>query len=243
MLTTLKTPSVTKWTWSGTGFVRESPSEKQLTAPNRRQVYKRARYYDTNTGEFISRDPLEYVDGMSLYRGYFVPNSIDPTGFYRDPTKKKPQSPKLKECIKRCREKFPKPKPLPPTFGYPNGEEREDWDFIKCRAGCLVDNALDELDKLPDEPHLCGCQEKFDECQDWADAGQTNCIARSVPICGTMCGIRFVGQPVAIAKCMGACETSLVWACTRDWRNRRSCCRKAKKNCEANGEWKYPCWN
>jgi len=43
-------------------------------------VYKRARYYDPNTGEFISRDPLGYVDGMSLYRGYFVPNGVDPEG-------------------------------------------------------------------------------------------------------------------------------------------------------------------
>ena len=32
------------------------------------------------TGEFISRDPLEYVDGMSLYRGYFVPGAMDPSG-------------------------------------------------------------------------------------------------------------------------------------------------------------------
>jgi len=30
-------------------------------------MYYRARYYSTNTGRFISRDPLEYVDGMNLY--------------------------------------------------------------------------------------------------------------------------------------------------------------------------------
>jgi hypothetical protein len=40
----------------------------------------RARYYDPLTGEFISPDPLEYVDGMSLYRGYFVILSVDPDG-------------------------------------------------------------------------------------------------------------------------------------------------------------------
>ena len=43
-------------------------------------IYFRARYYNTATGEFISRDPLEYVNGMSLYRGYFVPNGMDPSG-------------------------------------------------------------------------------------------------------------------------------------------------------------------
>ena len=43
-------------------------------------MYFRARYYDPETGEFISRDPLGYVDGMSLYRGYFVPGGVDPSG-------------------------------------------------------------------------------------------------------------------------------------------------------------------
>jgi RHS repeat-associated protein len=46
-------------------------------------MYFRARYYDPSTGEFISRDPLEYVDGMSLYRGYFVPIGVDPSGLSR----------------------------------------------------------------------------------------------------------------------------------------------------------------
>jgi hypothetical protein len=43
-------------------------------------MYFRARYYDPQTGEFVSRDPLEYVDGMSQYRGYFVPSKVDPLG-------------------------------------------------------------------------------------------------------------------------------------------------------------------
>ena len=42
--------------------------------------YFRARYYDPATGEFISQDPLEYVDGPSLYRGYFGINGVDPLG-------------------------------------------------------------------------------------------------------------------------------------------------------------------
>jgi hypothetical protein len=82
VLTILKTPSVTKWTWSGAGYVRESPGEKQLAATDRRQVYKRARYYDATSGEFVSRDRLGFVNGRSLYRGYFAMRYVDPLGLY-----------------------------------------------------------------------------------------------------------------------------------------------------------------
>ncbi len=61
-------------------FVRRRPSGKQRVAPNVALLLIRARYYDPLTGEFTSRDPLEYVDGMSLYRGYFVPGAVDPSG-------------------------------------------------------------------------------------------------------------------------------------------------------------------
>ena len=44
--------------------------------------YYRNRYYHAEMGRFVSRDPLQYVDGMSLYRGYFVPGGVDPTGMY-----------------------------------------------------------------------------------------------------------------------------------------------------------------
>ena len=43
-------------------------------------MYFRARYYDLTTGEFTSRDRLEYVDGKSLTRGYFPITGIDPFG-------------------------------------------------------------------------------------------------------------------------------------------------------------------
>jgi RHS repeat-associated protein len=56
------------------------PSEKQLDEPKSLQLQKRARYYDPSTGEFISRDPLEYVDGMSQYRAYFAIAGVDSLG-------------------------------------------------------------------------------------------------------------------------------------------------------------------
>ena len=42
--------------------------------------YARFRMFSPTLGRFISRDPLGYVDGMSLYNGYFSPNSVDPFG-------------------------------------------------------------------------------------------------------------------------------------------------------------------
>jgi RHS repeat-associated protein len=46
-------------------------------------MYFRARYYNPLTGEFLSRDPMEFVDGMSLYRGYFGMGDFDPSGLCR----------------------------------------------------------------------------------------------------------------------------------------------------------------
>ena len=43
-------------------------------------MYFRARYYSAELGRFVGRDPLGYVDGMSLYRGYFVVVGMDPSG-------------------------------------------------------------------------------------------------------------------------------------------------------------------
>ncbi len=61
-------------------FVRRRPSGKQRVAPNVALLLIRARYYDPMTGEFTSRDPLEYLDGMSLYRGYMGTERVDPFG-------------------------------------------------------------------------------------------------------------------------------------------------------------------
>ena len=44
-------------------------------------MYFRGRMYLPPLGRFMSRDPLGYVDGLSLYAGYFVPNKVDPSGF------------------------------------------------------------------------------------------------------------------------------------------------------------------
>ena len=48
--------------------------------------YFRARYYDTEQGRFISRDPAGYVDGLGLYNGYFATRfMMDPSGLANCP--------------------------------------------------------------------------------------------------------------------------------------------------------------
>jgi len=42
--------------------------------------HARARMYSSGLGRFVSRDPLGYVDGASLYPAFFSPNSLDPFG-------------------------------------------------------------------------------------------------------------------------------------------------------------------
>ena len=44
-------------------------------------MYFRARFYDQSTGEFTSRDPLEYIDGMSSMRGYLGLDWLDSQGY------------------------------------------------------------------------------------------------------------------------------------------------------------------
>jgi RHS repeat-associated protein len=43
-------------------------------------MYFRHRWYSPKLGRFVNRDPAGYVDGLSLYAGYFAPNGVDPTG-------------------------------------------------------------------------------------------------------------------------------------------------------------------
>ena len=43
-------------------------------------LHARARQYSPTLGRFVSRDPIGYVSGTSLYRAYFVPGRLDPNG-------------------------------------------------------------------------------------------------------------------------------------------------------------------
>jgi RHS repeat-associated protein len=73
--------------YAANGTVRtSSTSANRYTYTDRewdgelRLYHFRARWYDPAPGGFVSRDPLGYVDGMSLYRGYFGVRGVDPDG-------------------------------------------------------------------------------------------------------------------------------------------------------------------
>ena len=63
---------------------RKRIGESRLQLRRSRQalwlMYFRARFYDPTTGEFISQDEEEYVDGYSMYRGYFLIGYVDVGG-------------------------------------------------------------------------------------------------------------------------------------------------------------------
>jgi hypothetical protein len=47
------------------------------------QSVQASRYYSSEYGRFIERDPIGYVDGMSLYQGYFAQHQgVDPSGLH-----------------------------------------------------------------------------------------------------------------------------------------------------------------
>jgi len=59
----------------------------------------RNRFYHAELGRFVSRDFLEYPDGMNLYGAYFAPGGLDPSGLinYDFMYEPKPDPPKEKE--------------------------------------------------------------------------------------------------------------------------------------------------
>ena len=58
----------------------------------------RARMYDPLTGRFLSRDPIGYVDGTSIYEAYFALRGLDPFG-----------TETLGECFANCEKQWPPP--------------------------------------------------------------------------------------------------------------------------------------
>ena len=111
MVTTPNFSRPLRWTWSGARFVREKTGEVDFQNQKRSLRYKRARIYSAQLGRFISRDPRGYVDGLNLYRAYFVPGAVDPEGMFtqqadefvaRDVSCEKVCHDKKQKCVKGC---------------------------------------------------------------------------------------------------------------------------------------------
>ncbi len=148
-------------------FVRRRPSGKQRVAPNVALLLIRARYFDPMTGEFTSRDPLEYVDGMSLYRGYMGTGGMDPDG--RDTIFDwfvKPVVDALYVPSVPCDCQFSHFQPAPPinlatttptpiALGDGTKECKYSGNFTasyRCASNCFKDPAL---------PNICACVAPF----------------------------------------------------------------------------------
>jgi len=80
----IENSKVTRWTWSGSRFRRRQPGETVAQGRKYTLVLICARFFDPQAGEFVSTDPLQYVDGFSLYRGYMAPSNIYPFGLKCD---------------------------------------------------------------------------------------------------------------------------------------------------------------
>jgi RHS repeat-associated protein len=79
-------PSPMSASWSGTGYRNKAFTGREWD-PETGLYYYRARYYDPEVGRFISEDPVQVLDGNSLYA--YVPNlpsrGRDPLGLFLPP--------------------------------------------------------------------------------------------------------------------------------------------------------------
>jgi len=65
---------------SGTSYAWEHRYTGRRLDPGSGLQLNRNRYYHPQLGRWCSRDPIGYVDGVSLYAAFFAPKGMDPSG-------------------------------------------------------------------------------------------------------------------------------------------------------------------
>ena len=193
--------------------------------------YFRARWYDGKLGRFVSRDPLEYVDGMSMMKGYMGLGWTDPKGLS---TQQEPHGP-LDEGEEAV------------------GHTRHGWPIYRKDGKCyiksyhlhtreLISTSSVPCPKGPDEIAAC-CEEKYAACLDWSSNRKDSCLARGSLVCSVAC-MRLVGLrgDKAVAVCVAACLVPYTWSCSKGLSIGNACCRKARKICIDSGRWPKSGW-
>ncbi len=106
--------------------------------PDLNLYHFRARWYDPATGGFISRDPLGYVDGMSMYRGYFGVQGRDYSGTWNC---------KVGDCVIEAKMTKVRLRLVGIT---PNGGEEFDTDPIDFYGDDIEDDDVFDPDTMAD---------------------------------------------------------------------------------------------
>jgi RHS repeat-associated protein len=109
--------------------------------------YFRARYFESELGVFISRDPLGFVDGQSVYQGWFIAFSLDPSGL----VVADPQPPKRNVHVPVIGPGDPAP------AGIPDYRDHIDWVIRFKMVPCQ--------DRLPYNQHVTAAEGKWTEIE------------------------------------------------------------------------------
>lgn len=122
-------------------------------------MHFRARYFDSGTGDFVSRDPMEYVDGMSLFSGYFVLFGVDPLG--KEKILARVTKPTIKEGGCGVKRQVSWNFVIPRKHGFKKGEKG--WLVQKVTVRCGVSKCTKTKDYI--EKSTCGTIVHPGSCQ------------------------------------------------------------------------------
>ncbi len=96
--------------------------------------YFRARYFDNEMGRFISRDPLGFVDGMSLYNGYFAERfNLDLMGLSNGSSEARDRIERIRRQIEK-RKKKEEQSTVTPVYYPTNLEPKSSCCYVECNS-------------------------------------------------------------------------------------------------------------